>query len=211
MIQATAGDSFVAFTSPIATGLVGTIGVQIIDGITVVDARHTSDIVEIPAGSGIYAATLTAPDDGRYLVVFNFTDDDWASEDLLVGDGHAPNPSLDTDSPRVPSGGSLALIHGDDYLADDDRAVVFTDANAIWLDLTDAEVKLILGGPTPGITTEVDGTIATVGDTQQVIVELTADNTTALELGAGVYTLQAVLDDSVISIARGRVRVYPTP
>jgi hypothetical protein len=55
------------------SGLLGTIGIQIQDGEgNVVVVRTTDDIVESPAGSGIYTATLTSPEDaGQYIVIWD--------------------------------------------------------------------------------------------------------------------------------------------
>jgi hypothetical protein len=68
------------------TGLTGTLGVRIIDnaGATTI-ARVTAGIAEYPAGSGIYAKTLTSPGTaGQYTIVWDDADDHWAVEDLLV-------------------------------------------------------------------------------------------------------------------------------
>lgn len=68
------------------TGLVGTLGVRIIDnaGATTV-ARVTAGIAEYPAGSGIYTKTLAAPaTGGQYTLAWDDGDDHWAIEDLVV-------------------------------------------------------------------------------------------------------------------------------
>lgn len=67
------GASFEATVDSPTSGLVGTIEVSIEDGLgSVVTAATTSGIVESPAGSGIYTATLTAPSTGGfYVVVWN--------------------------------------------------------------------------------------------------------------------------------------------
>jgi hypothetical protein len=44
------------------TGLTGTIGTRILDGAGTATPRSTAGITELPAGSGIYQAALTAPD-----------------------------------------------------------------------------------------------------------------------------------------------------
>ena len=55
------------------TGLAGTLGVRVIDGAgNTTTARVTTGIVEYPAGSGIYTATLTAPTTaGQYSILFD--------------------------------------------------------------------------------------------------------------------------------------------
>lgn len=73
MIYAAPSTSFEATLSGAPTGLVGTLGVRIMDGVggTTV-ARTTSGIVETPAGSGVYVATLIAPSStGQYQVVWD--------------------------------------------------------------------------------------------------------------------------------------------
>lgn len=69
-IPAQPGTSFEA-TFQFATGLTGTVGVQLVDGQGgVIQARSTTGIVEHPSGSGIYTATRTAPSTaGTYNVV----------------------------------------------------------------------------------------------------------------------------------------------
>jgi phage gp36-like protein len=81
------GDSFNAVLDNAATGLVGTIGVRIDQEATTVTPRTTAGIVEFPANSGIYTATLAAPDDeGDYTIVWDTggISPSWATEDLVV-------------------------------------------------------------------------------------------------------------------------------
>lgn len=89
MITAFIGSQFEATVQGFGTGLVGIVGVRIIDnqGQTTI-GRSASGIIEYPAGSGFYQATLTAPTiSGQYSV---FWDDGAtgpehvASEDLYV-------------------------------------------------------------------------------------------------------------------------------
>lgn len=63
MIYASAGSTFEAVVDGFPTGLVGTLGVRILDtpGGAVVLARTTAGIAEAPAGSGLYGVSLTAP------------------------------------------------------------------------------------------------------------------------------------------------------
>lgn len=85
-----AGTTFEASTPPLTTGLVGTIGVRIMDGQGgTTTARSTAGIVETPAASGIYAATLTAPAAGDYLVVWDTggVTPTFGTEDLVVTTG----------------------------------------------------------------------------------------------------------------------------
>lgn len=88
MIYAQPGATFEATVSNAPTGLVGTLGVRIMDGQgATVLARATTGIVESPAGSGIYTATLTAPTTaGQYVIAWDTggATSTWASEDLTV-------------------------------------------------------------------------------------------------------------------------------
>jgi hypothetical protein len=71
-------------TAEFDTGLAGTLGVRIDQGNSTVTARSTSDIIEYPAGSGVYIATLTAPaTGGTYQLVWD-DGTNYASDDLLV-------------------------------------------------------------------------------------------------------------------------------
>lgn len=87
MIQAAPGRTFTAVLEAATSGLVGTLGVRIerADG-TTHTARTTAGIVEIEAGSGVYAkADLVAPDDrGTYLVLWDDASDTYAVEELRV-------------------------------------------------------------------------------------------------------------------------------
>ena len=79
--------------SGFASGLTGTIGVQVINKKTgaVAIARTTSGISENPSGSGCYIATVTAPVKGWYQIVWDsgsispstVATDDWAVKGWL--------------------------------------------------------------------------------------------------------------------------------
>lgn len=90
MITAAPGASFEAVVQGFPTGLAGTAGVRVIDnaGATTI-ARTTAGIAEYPAGSGVYAVTLTAPAAaGQYSVVWDqggaLSPSKVAVEDLVV-------------------------------------------------------------------------------------------------------------------------------
>ena len=72
-IYAQPGASFETVVSGFPSGAVGSVGVRIGDGIGgTVTARTTAGVVEFPADSGIYLATLTAPTTaGQYVVVWD--------------------------------------------------------------------------------------------------------------------------------------------
>lgn len=73
-IYASPGEAVYSELSGAPTGLVGTIGVQILrkSDESVVTARSTAGIVEFPAGTGHYRATLAAPETGgAYTVLWD--------------------------------------------------------------------------------------------------------------------------------------------
>lgn len=72
-------------TAQFDTGLAGTLGVRITDnaGNTTL-ARQTAGIAEYPAGSGLYAVTLTSPGTaGQYSLVWD-DGTNWAEDELVV-------------------------------------------------------------------------------------------------------------------------------
>jgi hypothetical protein len=107
MIAAAPGATFEASLQNAPTGLVGTIGVRIMDGQgATTTARTTTGIVETPAGSGIYVATLTAPTTaGTYQVVWDtgsVTPSTTAVDDLIV--------TSTASAVSVPSGADLTTL-----------------------------------------------------------------------------------------------------
>ncbi len=82
------------------TGLVGTIELGLLDNQgAITEALSSADIIETPAGSGIYAATRTSPSTaGQYTLLWSIdgtTDPDQvATDELLVGySAVSPGPS----------------------------------------------------------------------------------------------------------------------
>jgi hypothetical protein len=78
---------FTASAQGAATGLVGTIGVQVVneDGAVVI-AHTTADIIELVEGSGVYLWTCPSGPAaiGRYQVVWDNGSTSFAAEDLMV-------------------------------------------------------------------------------------------------------------------------------
>lgn len=106
------GVAFEATTAPglFDTGLVGTIGVQVLDnqGLVAV-ARSTANIIESPAGSTIYAAgaIVAPPVVGQYTIAWDDGAGTWASEDLVVvAEGATVEPLPPTTEPSSPSASS---------------------------------------------------------------------------------------------------------
>lgn len=83
-IEALPNSEFEAITGPTVTGLVGTIGVQIVAGDDVHVPRTTAGIVEEPPGSGIYIATLIAP---NFLGLYEIRWDNGADPPLYALEG----------------------------------------------------------------------------------------------------------------------------
>lgn len=114
MISARAGEPFEAVLQGATPGLIGTLGVRVIDPTlalspdpeaNIVVPRTTLDIVETPEGSGIYVAALVAPA-GTYLVVWDDGAEPpvFASEELVVEAAEAlplPPPSAPPWAPSV--------------------------------------------------------------------------------------------------------------
>lgn len=108
MIYSRPAAQFEALLSGAPTGLVGTLGVRIIDtpaGTTVL-ARTTAGIAEQPPGSGIYSVALTAPNvEGSYSVVWDTGGGSpvFSAEELVVS-GAAQPPIAE------PAGGAYAAV-----------------------------------------------------------------------------------------------------
>lgn len=106
MIYSQPSVSFEASTAGFDTGLTGTLGVRVTDGVGGTSvARTTSGILEYPAGSGVYTATLTAPaTGGQYLVVWDSggASPQYAAEELTV--------NTTGSSEVVPSGTALCTL-----------------------------------------------------------------------------------------------------
>jgi hypothetical protein len=108
VIQTQTAQPFTATASGATPGLVGTIGVQVVDDNgTVVIARTTADIIELAAPSGVYAwSSATGPATiGRYSIIWDNGSDVFAQEDMLVvaapiatagASGAPPYPTIGT-------------------------------------------------------------------------------------------------------------------
>lgn len=89
MIYAAAGTTFEATAQGFPTGLVGTIGVRLLDNVgATTTARVTAGIAEYPAASGFYTVTMTAPaTTGQYSVLWDtgvVSPSTTAAEDIIV-------------------------------------------------------------------------------------------------------------------------------
>ena len=87
------GSSYEAVFAAGIAGLTGTVALGLLDNVGgVTDELSTAGIIETPDGSGVYAATRTAPDEpGQYTLLWSLdgtTDPDQVSiDDLIVQPG----------------------------------------------------------------------------------------------------------------------------
>lgn len=73
------------FVAKFPTGLAAVLGVRIIDNVGGTTLARTTGFSEYPAGSGVYAITLTSPGTaGQYSLVVDDADGHWATDDLFV-------------------------------------------------------------------------------------------------------------------------------
>lgn len=98
MIYAAAGSTIKWTNDGAPHGLVGTYGVRIIQpGVGTILARSTAGIVEEPAASGVYTATIVVPDDfGQYLLVADTGGGSplYVQEGLTVNVDGEPDPDV---------------------------------------------------------------------------------------------------------------------
>lgn len=117
MIYSLPSASFEAVVDFGTVGLVGTIGVRVVDNVgNTVTPRTTAGIIEDPAASGIYEVTLVAEASaGQYTVVWDDADGHWAADELIVTE------DLPITIPSTPAGTELgpctSWISGDDLVA----------------------------------------------------------------------------------------------
>jgi len=149
MIEVKPGVTFTADVDGFDTALVGTLGVTIYQGATIIAARATAGIVESPAGSGAYVATLTAPDDpGDYRLFWDDGAGVSGSDDFLVTS--TPGGSVPSDT--FASADELAAYLGQTF-----------DST------TTAKAELLLGLATGLIQDELRQTVLRVVDDPLII------------------------------------------
>lgn len=138
--------TFTAILEGAGTGLVGTVGVRILNADTdaIVLVRQTSGIAE--AVSGTYEAQLAAPSSpGEYIIVWDTGGTDptaFASEPLTVG-GVAPEPTIT----RVPGSSAYRLPHANATITSIQQPGVSEDwdrtttTTAVWTGTADAYIR----------------------------------------------------------------------
>ena len=173
-------------------------------------ARTSTGVDEHPSGSGIYRATLTAPAEGQYQIIW---DDGvvYATEDLRVVSDTATDVSDIADDVAeiktlivgnvivhapVASGGDVTVVQGDDYTGV--RALVW--GGTTWPDLAAGTVHLEVGETIPP---SLDKQASSVQPTE-VKVELLGADTLALFKGMYQYRLVHVNGLVEETLAAGR-------
>lgn len=222
MIYAQPGSSFTASLENASTGLTGTLGVQILnhEG-TVVFARKTAGITEIPAGSGQYLVTLTAPTGpGLYIVFWDngvISPSTTASEELTITSILPGPPSLSIGpepGPNAPPNVHQTIVSSDDYLEADGRALTWSRLPGP--SLVNAELELLVGYDANNIYGSNLPIIykTNVKNSEEHIakVPLTKVQTTEILEGCYDYILRATLvDKSVVTVAFGKFTVLAPP
>lgn len=159
MIYAAPGASFEAVVSGLPTGLAGTARVRILDNVgATVFGPSTAGIVELVAGSGSYAVTLTAPATGGQFTVLwdtgTVSPSTTAAEDLVVTadlpPGAAPSGALTTVAAvklamGANSGGSDARIEATIFDASD---AIYSWSGREWIGPDDPEARRFVVGET---------------------------------------------------------------
>ncbi len=207
------------------TGLTITATVyQASDGATLVGPVAATEI-----GGGLYKYTLAAGlntlVEEELVCVFNEAADTadfssvpasrWLSPQWLQNIGSA---TVTTAGPVVTTADTLELVRGDDYDADDARAISFSSDS--WPDLTGATVTMTVRrrseafnkGSDPVLFTKADETGIRIpgSGTQTIYYDLTPTQTDALLVGAftGKYDVQATLaGGNIVTLITGLVTV----
>lgn len=106
----------------------------------------------------------------------------------------------------VLDGGNLALVRGDDYLASDGRAVVWSEHSGTWPDLTGATIHLVIDNPR---FFKKQITATTPSGTPKVIrAELTTTDTKKLAAASYLFVVEATLaSGSKSTLIRGTIRM----
>lgn len=113
-------------------------------------------------------------------------------------------------TPIFPTG-EVTIHQGDDYLAMDNRALEWTEAEggAQFPDLSGATVKLYVSTTPVSV---FDGTVVSNTPPRKVRVELTHAQTANLPAGAFLYELKVSIGETpqrIITVARGTFNVIP--
>lgn len=153
MIEVQAGRTFDAVLEGAPTGLVGTIGVRLIDPTsqeTLVE-RTTSGITEYPAGSGVYGVSLTAPDMGDHTSPWSVS----ILWDTVAGGAPLTPDDTFTEDVEIFAGPPASFAPSATFATVDDVARrlnrEFTDSEAV-------QVELLLALATSAIAAAADKT-----------------------------------------------------
>lgn len=165
------------------------------------------------------ATLTTAGSIGKYLVdqlavvggdpLMNTVPGDYPSGSAGAALGRIGSGIVQYVSPLSEDGTRMDVKRGDDYLAEDARAFTWTDGENMWMDpLASATFTARIGGVIT-LTKPCIVSVAT-GAGKQVQLELTAEETAALELGMPAYRFDVELvdDDGHKDSAQIHGRVY---
>lgn len=202
---------------PGQSGLVGTLGFTLLnaDG-TVNTARTTAGVIELAAGSGLYAATVTFPSGfvGDLVWDTGGASPKYASESInpateeypgLLG-SILPSGAVTFVSPVLAGGSPAPTIQGMAYRAADGLAYLFPVPTAP--SLASATITLTIYFPAAA---QVFGcTFTGSGTGQQVQIELTSAQTSLMQLGRWKFLIAATLaDGNTVPLADGTWPVAP--
>lgn len=198
-----------------------TVGYTLLNGDgSTFQTRTTIGVAEVQTGSGIYkvelgASVFTSAFDG-YVVWDVAGSAPFAAEEILIDADIAAiraHTDLITSTgiinlvAPVTSSGSIELIHGDDYLAADNRALQW--ASATFPTLTGATIQLQVRAATKTSPSSFNGTVL---NSTTAEVELTAAQTLSLTAGTYTYALKATLTDThTVTLATGPLVVQNQP
>ena len=108
----------------------------------------------------------------------------------------------------VDTAGAITLVRGDDYLASDGRALLFS--SDAWPTLTDATIMLRVAVPHAGEPTQIVEIAATVVDAQTIQVEITRGQTLLIGQGTRKYDIEATLSGGdVATLVTGEMKIEP--
>jgi hypothetical protein len=187
-------------------------------------ARTTTGVTELVAGTGKYRAELaanvfTAAFDGYVVWDTGGTTPVYAIEDIFVSDLialiKAKTDLLATSTVTVVgpvlSTGTISLVVGDSYKAVDGRAIAISSGG--WPDLTGATITFTIKSKTGAVTTPYAGSVVTPnGANAKVQIELTSAQTSAIADGLWTYAFSAALaNGDVVTLAGGTLKVSLSP
>lgn len=100
----------------------------------------------------------------------------------------------------VAQSGAVTTVQGDDYEADDGRAIDWTDSSNIWPTLTSATVSVVIDS----VDTFAGSVVTATGDSKKVRLELTDTESALIDEGSHVYQVIATLTSGrIVTLVEG--------